>query len=225
MPYRLSSRQSGLVLAGLTLLGSILISGYFIGNGGSADPSPAKRQVITMAPPATRLPPGGQMTVQAKKQGERAPFAVFHHPDGGRTESRKTGDRNTLRQDTFSSENALVEVRIFKVDSEARLRSGVFYDGRKNAVGSTKYVYGQDSSQPQVEELFNGKGQLVRRLFHPGALKDPDFANRMVAFSYPSNVKRPKEEEIGHPVQPIAPVTGDGQDFAPFPSADPLKKL
>lgn len=142
---------------------------------------------------------------------------VFIHNDGKITETQKMGDSNSVRQDTYNKDHVLQEVRIFKVDSEARLRSGVIYDGKKNAIGSTKYVYDQSSNQLQVEELFNRKGQLVRRLFYPGALKDPRFAKRMVAFSY--DPEKPAEQqqvkEIKGPVQPIVPVTKSGEDFEP----------
>lgn len=141
---------------------------------------------------------------------------VFIHNNGQRTETQKMGDSNSVRQDTYNKDHVLQEVRIFKVDTEGRLRSGVIYDGRENPVGSTKYLYDQATNQLQVEELFNRKGQLVRRLFYPGALKDPRFAKRMVAFSYdPEKPAEQQVKEIKGPVQPIVPVTKSGEDFEP----------
>lgn len=142
---------------------------------------------------------------------------VFIHNNGQRTETQKMGDSNSVRQDTYNKDHILQEVRIFKVDTEGRLRSGVIYDGKENPVGSTKYLYDNATNQLQVEELFNRKGQLVRRLFYPGALKDPRFAKRMVAFSFDPD-KAPDQQqvkEIKGPVQPIVPVTKSGEDFEP----------
>lgn len=125
-------------------------------------------------------------------------------------------DPNTLRQDTFTRDGLLREVRIFKVDTKGRLRSGVIYDGKENPLGSTKYLGGNDTDQPQIEELFNRKGQLIRRIFFPGALRQVEFTDRMVTFSFDPGKSRQTADEIRSPVQPITPVTESGQEFTPF---------
>jgi hypothetical protein len=159
---------------------------------------------------------GGGGAAMAQKPVE-AYGRVFIHNNGQITETQKMGDSSTVRQDTYTKDHIRQEVRIFKVDSEGRLRSGVIYDGKENAIGSTRYTYDAASNQLQVEELYNNKGQLVRRLFYPGALKDPRFAKRMVAFSYNPDKPEGQQEvkEIKGPVRPIVPVTKSNEDFEP----------
>ncbi|MES2706662.1 MAG: hypothetical protein V4726_08675 [Verrucomicrobiota bacterium] len=140
---------------------------------------------------------------------------VFIHKDGSRTETQKMGDSSRVRQDTYNKDNVLTEVRIFKVDEEGRLKNGVIYDGRQNPVGSTRYFYDPYSNQLLMEELYNKNGILVRKLYYPGALKDPKFAKRMVAFSFDPAKPNAKEVEIKGPVKPIVPVTQGGGEFEP----------
>lgn len=140
---------------------------------------------------------------------------IFYHRDGQCTMTQKMGDSSSVRQDTYNKDKILTEVRVFKVDEAGHLRNGVIYDGRKNPIGSTKYTYDPSSSQLLVEELYDKNGHLVRRLYYPGALKDPRFAKRMVAFSFDPEKPSAKEVEIKGPVKPIVPVTQNGEAFEP----------
>ena len=115
---------------------------------------------------------GSGTAALAQKQVE-AYGRIFYHRDGQCTMTQKMGDSSSVRQDTYNKDKILTEVRVFKVDEAGHLRNGVIYDGRKNPVGSTRYTYDASSSQLQVEELFDKNGRLVRRLYYPGALKDP----------------------------------------------------
>lgn len=202
----------------LTAAGGFLLCWLLLAQDAAETRISPSRQTSVFIPLADRKPPGGFMAASGgKKPRKREPFAVFQHPDGQRTESRRMEDPHSLRQDTFTGDGKLQEVRIFKVDTEGRLRSGVIYDGKEKPLGSAKYLYGQATSQPQVEEIFDRKGRLVRRLFYPGTLKDPEFTGRLVAFSPVPGKPGERNEEIQNPVQPIAPVTESGQDFTPFP--------
>lgn len=147
---------------------------------------------------------------------------VFTHRNGQRTETQKMGNSDTVRQDTYNKNDILTEIRTFQVDNEGRLRSGVIYDGRKNAIGSTRYFYDPNTNQMLMEELFNKNGKLVRRLYYPGALKDPKYAKRTVAFSFDPEKQESKTlppadagVEIRTTVKPIVPVTSNDEDFEP----------
>ncbi|MES2706661.1 MAG: hypothetical protein V4726_08670 [Verrucomicrobiota bacterium] len=224
----MSSRPQGTltVLVVVTMLGCFLLSGLLLRQGSAEPPrTPVSRaQVI---PAGLRPKPGGGGQPVFKKVAPQKPVAVFGHSNGWRTETRKTEDSSRVRQDTYNKDNVLAEVRIFKVDGEGRLKNGVIYDGRQNPVGSTRYSYDPHSNQLLMEELYNKNGILARKLYYPGALKDPEFAKRMVAFSFDPQKRNPREVEIEGPVQPIVPVSGNGGEFipeagagrAPIPSA------
>lgn len=140
---------------------------------------------------------------------------VFYHNNGQRTETQKMGNSNEIREETYDKNNVLSAVRVFQLDSKGRLRNGVIYDGRKNPVGSTRYSFDPQTDQPIEEQLFNKDGKLVRRLFYPGALKDPRYAKRTVAFSFDPN----KPSDLGKVVEgrarPIVPVTQNEDEFEP----------
>jgi hypothetical protein len=109
---------------------------------------------------------------------------IHYHRDGTRTESIKDGTGTRIKEKTYSENSILSFVREFETDSKGRLRNGVIYDGRKNVLGSMVYGYDATTDQIVEERLFNAKGQIIRRLFYPGALKDPRFTKRFVAFNY-----------------------------------------
>lgn len=140
---------------------------------------------------------------------------VFYHNNGQRTETQKMGNSNEIREETYDKNDVLSAVRVFQVDTKGRLRNGVIYDGRKNPVGSTRYSFDPQTDQPIEEQLFNREGKLVRRLFYPGALKDPRYAKRTVAFSFDPNQPTDLGKVVEGKVKPIIPVTQNEDEFEP----------
>ncbi len=140
---------------------------------------------------------------------------VFYHNNGQRTETQKMGNSNQIREETYDKNDVLTAVRVFQTDSKGRLRNGVIYDGRKNPVGSTRYSFDPQTDQPIEEQLFNKEGKLVRRLFYPGALKDPRYAKRTVAFSFDPNKPADLGKVVEGKVKPIVPVTQNEDEFEP----------
>ena len=140
---------------------------------------------------------------------------VFYHNNGQRTETQKMGNSNEIREETYDKNNVLSAVRVFQVNTKGQLLHGVIYDGRKNPVGSTRYAFDPQTGQPIEEQLFNREGKLVRRLFYPGALKDPRYAKRTVAFSFDPNKPADLGKVVEGKVKPIIPVTQNEDEFEP----------
>lgn len=163
--------------------------------------------------PALLLLSGGASLAQEVIQ---AYGKKFIHRDGQRTETQKMGDSLTVRQETYSKDDVLTEIRNFRVDEQGRPVFGTLLDGRQNKRGVMTYHYDPNTQQLMCEELRNRDGQLVRRLYYPGALKDPRYAKRIVAFSYdPQKGEKAQPMEIKGTVQPIMPVTQNNGEFQP----------
>lgn len=143
---------------------------------------------------------------------------ILYHKDGTFTVSDKQGagpHASEIREFTYNKESVLIWFRIFSTDDKGRLRGGWIFDGKKNPKGSVGYGYDSVTGQIIEERLFNTERQLVRRLFYPGALKDPRYARRFVAFNIdPKNSKAPGVEETQQ-VKPIRPVESDQDEFEP----------
>ncbi len=138
---------------------------------------------------------------------------VYHHKDGTRTETRKDGDKNEIHELTYNEHNVLQCKRIFVTDSKGRTRRGIIYDGRLNPLGSIEFGYDSITDQLLEERQFNRKAQLVRRLFYPGALKEPEFAKRFVAFNYDPDNPNAKPIQAKEAVRPTKPVESDQDNF------------
>ncbi|RYD31131.1 MAG: hypothetical protein EOP86_18555 [Verrucomicrobiaceae bacterium] len=163
--------------------------------------------------PALLLLSGGASLAQEAIQ---AYGKKFFHRDGQRTETQKMGNSLVVVQETYSKDDILTEVRVFNVDEQGRPLTGRLLDGRRNKRGTMSYHYDPNSQQLMWEELKNRDGKLIRRLFYPGALKDPRYAKRIVAFSYdPQKGESAPPMEIKGSAQPIMPVTQDNGDFQP----------
>jgi hypothetical protein len=152
----------------------------------------------------------------AQQEAIQAYGKKFIHRDGQRTETQKMGNSLIVRQETYSKDDILTEIREFTVDEQGRPLSGRLFDGRQNKRGTMSYHYDPNTRQLMWEELRNRDGKLVRRLFYPGALKDPRYAKRIVAFSYdPQKGESAPPMEIKGSAQPILPVTQSDGDFQP----------
>ena len=140
---------------------------------------------------------------------------IFQHLDGTRTESFKHGNKNTIEELTYKN-NILHCIRVFTTDSKGRTRQGVIYDGKRNPLGSILFGYDFATDQLVEERQFNKKGQLIRKLFYPGAIKNrPEFARRFVAFTYDPDNPDAKPVQVREPVRPIRPVENNQEEFEP----------
>jgi hypothetical protein len=141
---------------------------------------------------------------------------IYRHRDGTRTESFKNGNKTEIREFTYNKENILQIERLFVTDSKGRCRRGVIFDGRRNPLGSIDFGFDDKTDQLVEERQFNAKGQLVRRLFYPGTVKNiKGLENRFVALNYdPDNPNaapvRSKEE-----IKPTRPVETEQDKFEP----------
>jgi hypothetical protein len=85
-----------------------------------------------------------------------------------------------------------------------------------NAMGVILYGYDKTTDQLVEEQQYNKSGRLVRRLFYPGALKDPKYANRFVAFTFdPDDPKANPVQDTTTPATPTRPVQADQDEFEP----------
>jgi hypothetical protein len=158
------------------------------------------------------------LTAAAAAQGPKnveAYSRIHHHKDGTRTESRKHGNGNEIHELTYSKENILTYKRIFLTDSKGRTRRGYILDGKQNPLGSIEFGYDSTTDQLLEERLFNKEGKLIRRLFYPGALKDPRFAKRFVAFNYDPNNPNAKPVQSQENLRPTRPVESSQDEFEP----------
>lgn len=139
---------------------------------------------------------------------------IFQHLDGTRTESFKHGDKNTIEELTYKN-NILHCKRVFMTDSKGRNRQGVIYDAKLNPLGSILFGYDPTTDQLVEERQFNKDGKLIRRLFYPGSLKEPEFARRFVAFTYDPDDPGAKGVLVKAPVRPTRPVESNQDEFEP----------
>ncbi len=139
---------------------------------------------------------------------------IYKHKDGTRTETKKDGDKNEIHEKTYRN-NVLIIKRIFYCDTKGRTRQGVVFDGRNNPLGTILYGYDPNTDQLVEERQYTKDAKLVRRLFYPGALKDPRYANRHVAFTYDPNDSRAQPKVETNNVRPTRPVESDQDEFEP----------
>lgn len=148
-----------------------------------------------------------------QSKGPDALSRIFRHNNGTRTETQKMGGRNEIRERVFGKNDILIAERVFTTDDQGRILRGIIYDGRKTPLGSTENKYHAQTGQLLAEILRNNKGEIIRVLYYPGALDDPRYAKRMVAFNLDPSKPKTAPREIAGPVRPIVPVTRDNEDF------------
>lgn len=151
----------------------------------------------------------------AQQQGPDALSRIFRHNNGTRTETQKMGGSDKIREQVFDKNNVLSVIREFTLDPKGRITSGMIYDGKRNALGSTVNYFDQQTGRMLYEEMKDAKGRLIRKLFYPGTLQDPKYAKRMVAFSYKPEDPKAAPREVAGKVRPIVPVTKNEDEFEP----------
>jgi hypothetical protein len=140
---------------------------------------------------------------------------IFLHRDGTRTETEKNGNATEWKELTYNKDNILIGYRVYNTDSKGRPRNGRICDGKKQILATVQYGYDPATDQIVEERTFNNEGKVVRRLFYPGALKDPRFAKRFVAFNYDPN--RPEAKPVADlaNVKSTQPIQTELDEFQP----------
>lgn len=149
----------------------------------------------------------------AQQKGPDALSRVFKHNNGTRTETQKMGGSNEIRETVYDKNSIKCAERVFRLDTQGRIMNGVIYDGKANAIGSTRNFFHPQTGQILKEELYNAKGQKIRELYYPGSLKEPHFAKRMVAFNFDPNAPKAAPRQVTGEVRPIVPTTKNEDEF------------
>lgn len=160
----------------------------------------------------------------AAPSGAPALSRIFLHRDGNRTETEKNSNAAEWHESTYNKDNILISYRVYNTDPKGRPRTGLIYDGKKTLLAKIAYGYHPQTDQLIEEQIFR-EGKLVRRLFYPGALKDPRFAKRFVAFNY--DPSRPGAAPVADTknVSPTQPVQSEQEEFQPgVPMGKPLSQ-
>jgi beta-lactamase regulating signal transducer with metallopeptidase domain/biopolymer transport protein ExbD len=132
-------------------------------------------------PAAPSAPPPAKDAEKEKKYAGEKP-KVIHHKNGTMTESVRSGDE--IHERTLNAAGELIAKRVFYLDGRGRKRQAVIYDGNMSPLGTLLFGYDNERDELVEEQQYNKDGKLVRRLFYPGALKDPKYAGRFVAFTF-----------------------------------------
>jgi len=132
---------------------------------------------------------------------------ILQGKDGSRREVVRDEARNEITDTSFQGDE-IVTRGVFYTDKKGRLRRAAFFDGRSRPLGTVLYGHDRATGEPVEEQHFNKTGKLIRRVFYPGALKDPKYAGRYVAFIYDSDNPKAQPVEDTEPVMPARPATG-----------------
>lgn len=151
----------------------------------------------------------------AQPKGPDAISRVFKHNNGQTTETQKMGGENKIRERVFDKNKILSAERIFTLDNNGRILTGVIYDGKGTPLGSTVNQFDPQTGRMLMETLYNHQGKVARVLYYPGALKDPRFSKRMVAFNYDVSDAKAAPKQVAGDVKPIVPATKNEDDFEP----------
>ncbi len=109
---------------------------------------------------------------------------IIEHKDGTRTEVESDAARSQTTETTYSKSGERIAKRVFYNDKQGRPRQAVIYDGNGKPLGLILFGYDKTTGERIEERQYNKDAKLIRRLFYPGALKDPKYAGRFVAFTY-----------------------------------------
>lgn len=157
--------------------------------------------------PAAPEPPAPKAQSVEEKSPEQAKPESIEHKDGTRTEVVGDTAKGQAVETTYRNGEVICK-RMYYNDRKGRARQGVICDGKGAPTGSILFRYDKESDEPTEEQQYNKDGKLIRRLFYPGALKDPKYAGRCVAFTYPDGIGGKPVEEPGDatPTLPAAEV-------------------
>ncbi|MFT4640169.1 MAG: hypothetical protein ACI8T1_003494 [Verrucomicrobiales bacterium] len=99
-------------------------------------------------------------TAQAQGKLARVVSTIIHD-DGSKTLSNRDLVKRTMQQETYSPRGVLQMKRIFQLDREGKVRSGLAFDGAGKPVFKFKYVY-DDLDRLSEEQIHDMKDQRVR---------------------------------------------------------------
>ena len=85
------------------------------------------------------------------------------HDDDSKTLSTRLLAKRAMEQKTFSPRWVLQMKRLFRLDRQGKVRSGLAFDGGGNPIFNFKYIY-DDLDRLSEEQIHDISGKLVRRL-------------------------------------------------------------
>ena len=85
------------------------------------------------------------------------------HDDDSKTLSTRLIEKRAMEQKTFSPRGVLQMKRLFRLDRQGKVRSGLAFDGVGNPIFNFKYHY-DDLDRLSEEQIHDMKGKLVRLL-------------------------------------------------------------
>ena len=87
------------------------------------------------------------------------------HKDGTYTTTARDRDSRKLIRETKRRNDTLVMRSEFSLDQFGRERKGRVYDGQKNPLFTSEFIYNNEG-KAQEERVYNAQGKLVRRLMY-----------------------------------------------------------
>lgn len=103
---------------------------------------------------------GSGLALQAQSRLTRVVSTIIHE-DERRTVSNRDLVKRTMTQKTFSSRGVLQMRRMFQLDRQGKVRSGLAFDGSGNPIFKFKYVY-DDLDRLSEEQIHDMNDKLVR---------------------------------------------------------------
>lgn len=119
------------------------------------------------------------------------------HDDERKTLSNRDFVKRTMQQETYSARGVLQMKRIFQLDREGKVRSGLAFDGSGKPMLKFKYMY-DDLDRLSEERVHNMKNELVRvmKTLYDEEGKASRFA---VTNPKPGTFKGPHKDILEHP--------------------------
>ncbi len=99
-------------------------------------------------------------TVQAQGRLARVVSTIIHE-DERKTLSNRDLIKRTMQQETYSARGVLQMKRIFQLDRQGKVRSGLAFDGSGKPIFKFKYLY-DDLDRLSEEHIHDMKDKLVR---------------------------------------------------------------
>ncbi len=99
-------------------------------------------------------------TVSAQGRLARVVSTIIHE-DESKTLSNRDLVKRTMQQETYSPKGVLQMRRIFQLDRDGKVVSGLAFDGAGKPIFRFKYIY-DDLDRLGEEHVHNMKGKLVR---------------------------------------------------------------
>lgn len=90
---------------------------------------------------------------------------VTTHADGSCTHTVKSSGDRVMEQLTYNPNRVLLMKRIFQLDRQGRVLSGVAFDGKSNLLFTMRYMFDKQGRLAE-EQIYDKDNSLVRLLRH-----------------------------------------------------------